>query len=311
MGKPTAVSNSTNPRNGNSAHPIGALTVDVEDWYHILDTPAAPSVEQWGSLESRVEQNMERLLDLLRGQNVRATLFWLGWVAERHRDLLRKCVQEGHEIASHGYAHVLAHQAGPKNFREDIRRGKMVLEDIIGHAVKGFRAPGFSIMDDTLWAFDEIREAGYTYDSSVFPLSHGHGGMQNSPLGCYTIKTTAGDLIEFPMSAVEILGQRINMFGGGYLRLFPWTLIRWGIGKVHNAGHPVIVYVHPREIDPNHPRLPLSLVRRFKSYVGLKSTYTKLVCLCQELEFCTMTDLAERPHDKNQACVDLNQALPQ
>src|SRR3989344_1710933 len=148
MAKPAAVSNSAKPGNGNSTHPVGALTVDVEDWFHILDTPAAPGFEQWGLLESRVEQNMERILGLLSEQNVHATFFWLGWVAEKHPDLLRRCAREGHEIASHGYAHVLAHQVGPRSFRDDIRRGKSALEDITGHAVKGFRAPGFGIMDN-------------------------------------------------------------------------------------------------------------------------------------------------------------------
>ncbi len=273
--------------------PVGVFTVDVEDWFHILDTPAAPDIAQWDSLESRIEQNMGKILELLQEQGVRATFFWLGWVAERHPDLLKRCVQAGHEIASHGYAHVLAYQAGSKNFREDIRRGKQILEDITGQAVNGFRAPGFGIKDDTTWAFDEICEAGYKYDSSVFPLSHGHGGLQQSRLGCYLIETEAGNLIEVPMSAVEILGKRVNMFGGGYLRLFPWVLIRWGIGRLHDAGHPVIVYIHPREVDPHHPRLPLSAVRRFKSYVGLKSTVPKLVWVCEKLELRTMRELVD------------------
>lgn len=273
--------------------PIGAFTIDVEDWFHILDTPAAPGIEKWNSLESRVEQNVNRILGLLREQDVRATFFWLGWVAERHCDLLKKCVEEGHEIASHGYAHVLAHQVGQKIFREDIRRGKMTLEDIIGKAVKGFRAPGFGITNDTTWAFNEICEAGYTYDSSVFPLSHGHGGLRQSRLGCYVIETEAGNLVEIPMSAVEILGQRINMFGGGYLRLFPWVFIRWGIERLHDAGHPVIIYIHPREVDPGHPRLPLTPIRRFKSYVGLKTTASKLTSICKQLELYTMTRLVD------------------
>lgn len=294
MEKPTFKAKSETSGKGKQVLPMDALTIDVEDWFHILDTPAMPDHEHWDSLESRVEQNMEKILDLLNGQNVRATFFWLGWIAERHPGLLRRCMQEGHEIACHGYGHVLAYQVGPKRFQEDIHRGKMVLEAITGKAVTGFRAPGFGITDRSSWAFDEICKAGYTYDSSVFPLSHGHGGIQNSQLGCYTIKTSAGELIEFPMSAVEILGQRISMFGGGYLRLFPWTLIRWGIDKVHKDGHPVIIYVHPREVDPNHPRLPLSLFRRFKCYVGLNSTYTKLVCLSQKLNLSTMTELVDR-----------------
>jgi len=269
-----------------------AITIDVEDWFHILDTPTAPKLEQWGTLESRVEQNMEIILSLLRSNGVRATFFWLGWVAERNRNLLKRCADEGHEIASHGYAHVLAYQVGRKVFSDDIRHGKAVLEDITGKEVKGFRAAGFGIKDDTTWAFDEICAAGYSYDSSVFPSSRGHGGMQSSPIGCHIMNTEMGQLAELPMSVIEILGRRVSLFGGGYLRIAPLRLIRWGIGKVHKAGNPLIIYFHPREVDPDHPRLPLGLFRGFKSYVGLKSTLPKISWACSELKLSTMNELA-------------------
>jgi len=270
-----------------------AFTVDVEDWYHILDTPKAPEFSQWDQLESRVERNMDIILSLLKDKGVPATFFWLGWVAERHKDLVRRCVDDGHEVASHGYAHVLAYQVGHEKFREDIRHGKRVLEDIIGRQVVGFRAPGFGIKDNTAWAFDDICAAGYQYDSSVFPSSRGHGGMRQAPVGCYVMDTAEGPLIELSMSVVEMFNRRFSFFGGGYLRLFPLPLIRWGIEKVHSAGHPLIIYIHPREVDPDHPRLPLSLVRRCKSYIGLKSTLPKVDWLCRELQLCTMSELAK------------------
>ncbi len=270
-----------------------AFTVDVEDWYHILDTPKAPDFSHWGQLESRVEKNMDVILSLLKERSAPATFFWLGWVAERHKNLVRRCLDEGHEVASHGYAHVLAYQVGREKFRDDIQHGKRVLEDIIGQAVDGFRAPGFGIKDDTAWAFDEICAAGYQYDSSVFPSSRGHGGMRQAPVGCYIIDTAEGPLVELSMSVVEKFNRRFSFFGGGYLRLFPLVLIRWGIAKVHGAGHPLIIYIHPREVDPDHPRLPLSLIRRYKSYIGLKSTLPKIGWLCNELQLRKMGELAQ------------------
>lgn len=269
----------------------GVISVDVEDWFHILDSSAAPGIKRWSSLESRVERNLEQMLALLDSFSVKGTFFWLGWVAERHKGLVRKCQKAGHEIASHGYGHVLAYEVGRKDFGRDIRRGKAILEDIIGKEVLGFRAAGFSTIDDANWTFEEIRAAGYAYDSSVFPTCRGHGGMLRSLLGPHIIKTESGDLVEFPQSMIEIFGKRISFFGGGYLRLTPKPLIKWGIRKLHKTGQPLIVYVHPREIDPDHPRLSLNLKRRFKCYVNLKSTMPKLQWLCKNYDFVPMQRL--------------------
>jgi len=281
--------------NENIRHlPAGAITIDVEDWFHILDTPAVPDISKWDSFESRVAQNMNRILDLFAEQGVRATFFWLGWVAERHPQLVLRCIHEGHEIASHGYGHVLAYQVGQEAFRDDIRRGKQILEDITGYPVAGFRAAGFGITGDAAWAFNEVRAAGYRYDSSVFPGNRAHGGLPSARLEAHEITTTSGDLVEFPASILPVMGRRLSLFGGGYLRLFPMWLIRWGITRLDRTGRPVIVYAHPREVDPDHPRLPLGPLRRFKSYVGLKSTLPKLRNLCRELELQTLGQMADR-----------------
>lgn len=269
-----------------------ALTFDVEDWFNILDSPAVPPISQWDSLESCVKKNMESILEILDEYDIKATFFWLGWVAERNKSLVKKCVQEGHEIASHGYGHVLAFKVGFDAFRDDILRAKYILEDITGQSIAGFRAPGFGITKNSNWAFDVIREV-YEYDSSVFPAVHGHGGIIGSPVVPHLIKTNAGDLAEIPMSTINILGRRISLFGGGYLRLAPISLISWGVDKLHSSGQPLIVYLHPREVDPHHPRLPLSLVRRFKSYTGLKSTMSKLRWLCKNYHYSTMKEIAE------------------
>ncbi len=270
------------------------LSIDVEDWFHILDSPATPRIDAWATLESRVAANMERLLDLLERTRVRATLFWLGWIAERYKNLVRRCMQDGHEIASHGYGHVLAYEVGRDAFREDLARASGILGDITGEAPRGFRAAGFGITDEAEWAFDVIRGVGHDYDSSVFPTARGHGGMARAPLIPHVVETQAGPLVECPLSAVEVAGRRLALFGGGYLRLAPQWLIRWGIDRLWAAGQPLIIYVHPREVDPDHPRLPLSLKRRFKSYVNLKSTLPKLDWLCSEYTFCTMGELASR-----------------
>lgn len=272
---------------------FSCLTIDVEDWFHILDSPAVPSIENWSSLKSRIERNLEKLLSLLETYSVKATFFWLGWLAERNKDLVRKCQNAGHEIASHGYAHILAYEAGPKVFKQDITLARILLEDIIGEPVRGLRAPGFGITEKTSWAFDVIQESGYQYDSSIFPSARVHGGISDSPLGPYFIETQSGHLLEIPMSIVEIFGRRTSLFGGGYLRLANKLMIKWGIDRLQVAGQPLIVYVHPREIDPDQPRLPLNWLRRFKCYVNLHSTLPKLKWLCKKYSSCTMLEMIE------------------
>lgn len=271
------------------------LTVDVEEWFHILDDPAVPAFNQWAGLESRLQRNMELLLLLLDTRNVKATMFWLGWAAEKHPELVRRCAREGHEIASHGYRHILAYESGREKFKEDIRHSKKVIEDIIGQEVVGFRAAGFGTTADTPWFFDEIRAAGFLYDSSVFPAKRGHGGIADFKMAPHEITTTHGVLLEVPQSVVLIFGKRVNFFGGGYLRIAPIFLIRWGIHKLQASNRPLIVYVHPREVDPAHPRLPLKMHRRFKSYVNLRSTVPKLHWLCKNYEFGLMKDFRLTP----------------
>ncbi len=272
---------------------FSCLTIDVEDWFHILDSPAVPGIKHWPSLESRVERNLKELLTVLDNLSVKVTFFWLGWLAERHKDLVRICHNAGHEIASHGYAHILAYQVGPKAFREDITQAKDILENIISNQIRGFRAPGFGITEKAPWAFEVIKDSGYQYDSSVFPASRGHGGIANSPLGPYFIETRSGHLLEIPMSIVEIFGRRTSLFGGGYLRLANKLMIKWGIDKLQTAGRPLIVYIHPREIDPTQPHLPLSLLRQFKCYVNLSSTLPKLKWLCKSYSMLTMLEMVE------------------
>jgi len=268
-----------------------AMTIDVEEWFHILDCPTAPAMRHWTNLESRLESMVKRILELLARYETKATFFWLGWVARRHRCLVQQCVKDGHEIASHGYAHVLPYKVGKKRFRTDIVYAKSLLEDITGEKVKGFRAPGFGILSTTSWAFDIIKETGHLYDASIFPAHRGHGGIVDGRIGPHLIETKCGHLFEIPASVAGLLGRRISLFGGGYLRLAPMAAIKWGVARVEAEGRPLIVYFHPRDIDPGQPRLALPRLRRFKSYVNLHTTLQKVRWLCGTYRFGTMCEL--------------------
>lgn len=271
---------------------INALSIDVEEWFHILSA-RAPRINTWASLESRVERNVERLLEMLDEFSVKATFFWLGWVAQQHKSLLLKCHNMGHEIASHGYDHHPHDRAPLEVFRRDILKTRHILEDIVGKRVIGHRAPGCRINGEESRIFEVIKEAGYEYDSSLFPV-YNRRGLVFGQFRPHAIQTSAGTLIEVPVPTIRILGCRWSFFGGGYLRLSPIWLIRYGINRLHKECDPLVVYVHPREIDPDHPRLPLGPLDRFKCYVNLETTMPKLRWLCENYTFILMWELAAR-----------------
>jgi polysaccharide deacetylase family protein (PEP-CTERM system associated) len=266
------------------------LSVDVEDWFHILDVSSAPPMESWAGLPSRVETNFRRLLDLFEERQAHVSCFFLGWIAEHFPHLVREAARRGHEIASHGYAHRLVHRMTRDEFYADALRARKILEDVSGAAVGGFRSAGFSVTEDTPWFFAAVAEAGYQYDSSIFPARHGHGGMRNSRREPYRVEAEGANLVEFPISVADLFGKPMCFFGGGYLRLFPYALIRRMARRVLSEGRPVIYYVHPREIDPAHPRLAMSAIRRFKSYVNLHSTEVKLQRILREFPAVTFRE---------------------
>lgn len=265
------------------------FSVDVEDWFHILDLESAPALEDWAGFPSRVENDFFRLLDLLEEAGVRATCFFLGWVAHRYPHLVREADRRGHEPASHGYAHRLAYRMGPHEFLEDAIRAKRIIEDACGRAVCGYRAAGFSVTEQTPWFFEKLAEAGYSYDSSVFPARRNHGGLSGAPPEPSLIQTASGAVAEFPISVVPIFGVRLCFFGGGYLRLFPLRLIKAMAGRVLAEGRPVVFYVHPREIDPAQPRLKMPAARRFRCYVNLRAATDKLRTLLRCFRFTTFS----------------------
>ena len=265
------------------------FSVDVEDWFHILDDPRVPTIDQWASLPSHVEKNFTRLLNIFSEKNVQVTCFFLGWIAECFPHLVKEAAARGHEVASHGYGHRLVYEQSRAEFYEDVRRARMLLEDISGLQVAGYRAPGFSTTEETPWFFDVLAEAGYQYDSSVFPAARGHGGMRQGRRDPHRIGE--GQLLEFPITVADLLSKPMCFFGGGYLRLFPYWLIRRMAHQVLSEGRPVVFYIHPREIDPGHPRLPMGRKRQFKSYVNLETTETKVRRILQDFHLTTFKNV--------------------
>lgn len=267
------------------------LSVDVEEWFNLLEIDSVPEIAMWDLLEDRVEQSFHTIMRLCDRHGVHMTCFFLGWVAEHYPDLVREASDRGHEIASHGYAHELVYRMGRAKFAADIRRSKAFLKNVAGVRVLGYRAPGFSCIERTPWFFNELAEAGFVYDSSIFPAHHGHGGLPGAPIAPHAVKTSSGTLAEFPVSTVNIVGQRLCMFGGGYLRLFPEKLIRRMGKRVLSEGRPLVLYLHPREVDPDHPRLAMGWMRRFKSYVGLVHMAQKLKSLLSAFSYSRFCDL--------------------
>lgn len=274
------------------------FSIDVEDWYHVMDLPTAPPLGQWQTLPSFVERNFLRLLDLLDAGGIRATCFFLGWVAERHPGMVRDAVARGHEVASHGYAHDLVYEMSPESFLEDVLHAKGLLEEIAGRPVQGYRAPGFSVTAATPWFFEKLAEAGYRYSSSVFPAERQHGGLSTFTTAPCIVETPRGSIREFPISVAPVFARQMCFFGGGYLRLFPYPLIRRMGRQVLSEGRPLVFYIHPREIDPTHPRLAMPLSRRFKTYVGLRSTERKLRQIFGEFSFLPFAELLDGVHPR-------------
>jgi polysaccharide deacetylase family protein (PEP-CTERM system associated) len=269
------------------------LSVDVEDWFHILDLDSVPPIDTWSSLPSRVEYNFHRILDLLSDNRTTATMFFLGWIAERFPQLVAAAQARGHEIASHGYSHRLVYTMTPREFIEDARRARGTLQDISGAPVRGYRAAGFSVTAQTPWFFKCLAEVGHSYDCSVFPARRRHGGWVTAERAPYIAFHPVGagrPLIEIPMSVVPVLSQRVCFFGGGYMRLFPTWLIRTMAERVFAEGMPVMFYVHPRDIDPEQPRLAMSPWRSFQSYANLSKTCAKLESLLRTFPFVSVEE---------------------
>ena len=254
-----------------------AMTVDVEDYYQVSAFNSTVPRDSWGDYPSRVERNVDAILQMFADHGAKATFFTLGWVAKRHPELVQRVVAGGHEVASHGFNHVRVHEQSPGAFREDVRRTKAILEDISGTSVVGYRAASFSITKQTEWAFEILEAEGYTYSSSVYPIRHDHYGIPDAPRFAYR-PARAARLIEIPVSTVAVFGRNLPCGGGGYFRLLPYAASRWAIRRVNRRDRqPSIFYFHPWEIDPEQPRLGgVSLKTRFRHYTNLRLMERKL-----------------------------------
>jgi polysaccharide deacetylase family protein (PEP-CTERM system associated) len=272
------------------------LSIDVEDWFNLSGTGLEPPPAEWDRLESRLERNLRGLLELLAEGGSKATCFVVGYFAKRFPHLVREAVAAGHEIASHSYFHRLVYELSPGEFYQDALATRKLLEDVSGSPVRGFRAPAFSVTARTPWFFDKLVEAGYQYDSSVFPSPHQTGGLATGRFAPYCLQTSAGTLVEFPITAVKLFGMPMCFFGGGYLRLSPYHLIRAMGRRALNDGRPIVFYVHPREIDLGQPRMPLSLRRKFTCYANLHTTEPKLRQILRDFPVTSFNEyMAQRP----------------
>lgn len=264
-----------------------ALTVDVEDYFHVAALSSVITRESWRTREYRVESSTERLLALLADKGVRGTFFVLGWVAERSGGLIRRIAHAGHEIACHGYSHQLVYLQSPDVFREETLRAKVLLEDAVGQRVLGYRAASFSVTSASLWALDTLIDLGFEYDSSIFPIRHDRYGIPGASAHPGPVAAPTGRTItELPMCAARFLGVKVPVSGGGYFRIFPYWLTRSGLRQINQrAGRPFVFYLHPWEIDPGQPRIKVGMLSRFRHYTNLHRCELRLSTLLDDFRF--------------------------
>lgn len=266
---------------------VNAFSVDVEDYFQVAALAPAVARDSWSARESRVERNTEVLLELLAERSVRGTFFVLGWIAQHHPRLVQRIADQGHEIASHGYSHQLIYTQTPREFREETRCAKDLLEELTGQPVTGYRAASFSITERSLWALDVLVELGFLYDSSVFPIRHDRYGIPGARAEPGPVRAPAGgSIVEFPLTVASCLGVRVPVSGGGYFRLLPYAVTRRGLRQINQrAGRPFVFYVHPWEVDPAQPRIRVGAFSRFRHYTNLDRCATRLRRLLSEFQF--------------------------
>jgi len=269
-----------------------AMTVDVEDYYHVAAFAKVIKPSDWDNWPSRVEANTHKLLQLFADRDLKITFFILGWVAERYPELVKTIRAQGHEIASHGYSHQLIYSQTPDVFRTETAKSKQILEDLGQAPVIGYRAASYSITRKSLWALDILAELGFTWDSSIFPTRHDNYGIPGSPEEPYRIITSSGaSLLEFPLTTAKVCGQAIPAAGGGYFRQYPYALSRWLFERASlNQTKPQIFYLHPWEVDPEQPRVPnASWFSNFRHYTNLKRCMPRLEQMITDFQFGTIS----------------------
>lgn len=268
------------------------MTVDVEDYFQVSAFASHIPRESWETLPCRVERNIDRILCLFDEKQIKATFFTLGWIAQRYPAMINRIVAHGHELASHGWGHHRVSDLKPEEFRDDIIRSKAVLEDIGGQIVVGYRAPSFSINGSNLWALDYLEEAGYRYSSSIYPVHHDHYGMPDAPRFAFYPRKNGG-LLELPVSTVCLFGRNIPIGGGGYFRLWPYSLSRWFIQRLNfTEAHSAIFYFHPWEIDDDQPRqADIGLKTHFRHYLNLHRMEGRIRTLIHDFNWGRMDQI--------------------
>lgn len=282
---------------------MNVLTVDIEEWFHLLDFDATRTEAEWGRYEARINENVDRILDILGRTNTKATFFVIGWIAKTYPDVVRK-ISEKYQIGSHTMNHQLVWQQTPAEFKADVESSIKLLQDITGKPVECFRAPGFSIRESEGWAFDILAEQGVKFDCSVFPARHSHGGMPSYGKARPSIIRHGGvDVKEFPVSYHDAAGRHVIFSGGGYFRLAPYDLIKaWSKA----AEDYLLCYIHPRDLDAGQPMLKgLPVTRKFKSYVGLKDAARKFERYLNDFAFVDVATATELVDWDNAPVVEL------
>ena len=271
------------------------LSFDVEEYFHVqAAAEGGLSSDDWASCERRLPASVDRILELLAEHDATATFFVLGWVAQHEPTVVRRIAEAGHEIASHGMTHRMLAELTPQQFRSELRDSRSLLEDLGGRAVVGFRAPTFSITSQTLWALDILAEEGYRYDSSIFPIRHDRYGVVGAPRWVHhAIGTGGGTILELPPLTTRKLGLTMPVGGGGYLRLLPSGSVTRAIRRAERAGQPAVLYLHPWELDPDQPVLPMRWLSRFRHRINLRRTAAKLQSQFARFRFCAASDLLD------------------
>ena len=265
-----------------------ALTVDVEDYFHVSAFSECIDQNDWDSYPLRVERNTRRLLDIFDLHSVKATFFVLGWVAERIPGLVKEIAASGHEVACHGYSHQLVYSQKPEVFREETLRSKSLLEEIIQSPVRGYRAASYSITEQSRWALDILAEVGFDYDSSIYPVYHDRYGIPGADEFPHQLETPKGyQLVEFPLSTARIFSFRLPVAGGGYFRLYPYTITKAGLSQINHRQKPFIFYLHPWEIDTEQPKISAGWKSRFRHYNNLDKCEPRLERLMNDFKFGT------------------------
>jgi len=271
---------------------FNALTFDVEDWFQIAALNKVISYDDWDHYESRVVVNVARIVDMLSRKGIKSTFFVLGWVAERYPQVVKMIFEAGHEVATHGYSHRSISEMSSREFEQDLLRSIRTIEGIIPEKVVGYRAPNFSVTSETFWVFEILADYGIEYDSSIFPIKHDRYGVKDFPRFPACIRVNEQKKVnEFPISTINLLGKNIPFAGGGYFRLYPYHFIKWAISSINSSGKPVLIFIHPWELDTDLPRVGAGFLSKFRTYANLYLTQDRFHRLINDFHFSTAKEV--------------------